>query len=42
MTPATLGLQVARELDEGTAAEANIGDPISATDADNDVLRYNR
>ena len=34
------GLQVERESNEGAAVDSNVGDPISATDADNDVLRY--
>ena len=34
------GFQVERESNEGAAVDSNIGDPISATDADNDVLRY--
>ena len=34
------GFQVSRTTKEGAAADSNIGDPISATDADNDVLRY--
>ena len=34
------GLQVERKSNEGAAVDSNVGDPISATDADNDVLRY--
>ena len=37
---ATQGLQVARKSDEGAAEDSNVGDPISATDADEDILRY--
>ena len=33
-------VQVARELEEGTAAETNIGDPLAAADSDNDILLY--
>ena len=32
--------EVARELEEGTAAETNIGDPVAAADSDNDILLY--
>ena len=32
--------EVARELEEGTAAKTNIGDPIAAADSDNDILLY--
>ena len=39
-TPAGAGFQVNRTTKEGAAAGSNIGDPVSATDADNDVLRY--
>ena len=33
-------VEVARELEEGTAAKTNIGDPVAAADADNDILLY--
>ena len=35
------GFQVTRTSNEGAAKGSNVGDPISATDGDNDVLRYN-
>ena len=34
------GFQVTIMLKEGTATGSNVGDPVSATDDDNDVLRY--
>ena len=37
---ATQGIQVNRDVDENTAVGVNIGSPVSASDADNDVLIY--
>ena len=37
---ATDGIQVNRDVDENTAVGVNIGSPVSASDADNDVLVY--
>ena len=37
---ATQGIQVNRDVDENTAVGVNIGSPVSASDADNDVLVY--
>ncbi len=37
---ATIGVQVTRTIDENADKGTNIGDPVSATDADNDVLLY--
>ena len=37
---ATDVVEVARELEEGTAKDTNIGDPVAAADADNDILLY--
>ena len=37
---ATEGIQVNRDVDENTAVGVNIGSPVSASDADNDVLVY--
>ena len=39
-TPATLGVQADRTVDENTPAGTNIGKPVSASDADSDVLVY--
>ena len=36
----TLGIQVNRSVDENTAVGVNIGRPVSASDADNDLLVY--
>ena len=36
----TQGIQVKRDVDENTAVGVNIGSPVSASDADNDVLVY--
>ena len=36
----TAGIQISRKVDENTAAGVSIGDPVSATDSDNDVLVY--
>ena len=36
----TQGIQVNRSVDENTAVGVNIGSPVSASDADNDVLVY--
>ena len=35
------GFQVDRTSNEGAAEGSNVGDPISATDGDDDILRYN-
>ena len=38
--PTTEGIQINRSVDENTPGGVNIGKPVSATDADNDILIY--
>ena len=41
-TPVFAGESISLEVDENTAADGNVGEPVKATDADEDALSYSR